>query len=81
MGNVGRGGGGGAGGGGRLQRHKNTLILSNTHTNTHTRTYACTHARTHARTHTTNTCITGTLRRGEQYAEEKRWVFSFDLRE
>ena len=42
----------------------------------------------HACTHTTTTCITGDgsveweeKKMTDQYAEEKRWVFSFDLRE
>ena len=43
---------------------------------------------THSHTHTPNPCITrggllewGEKKKSNQYAEEKRWVFSFDLRE
>ena len=74
----------------RLQRHKDTLISSHTHTHTHTHTHArATHTRARARhthtythTHTTNTCITddGLVKTTDQYAEEKRWVFSSDLK-
>ena len=54
-----------------------------THTVTHTRTH------THICTHTKNTWKTGdrlvermtTEKMTNQHAEEKRWVFSFDLRE
>ena len=65
---------------GCIQRYKDTLILS--HTRTHMHTHMC--------TYTTNTCISdywwwvGRMRRKkttDQYAEEKRWVFSFDLRD
>ena len=57
-------------------------------TNTHTHTHACTQARRHAGTHTTNTCLTGDWLAEKtkketisQYAEEKRWVFSFNIKE
>ena len=63
--------------------HAHTHIHIQWHTprtNTHTHTHTYTH------THTTNTCITcdGLVEREEknktnQYEEEKRWVFSFDV--
>ena len=36
----------------RLQRHKDTLILSRAHARAHTRTHAHTHTHTHTRAHT-----------------------------
>ena len=61
-----------------LQRHMDTLTSSQTHTQTH----ACTDPDTHV-THTlqmSNTCI-NSPKATDQYAEEKRWVCSFDLKE
>ena len=45
------------------------------------RIYSFHHSHTH--THITNTCITGDglVKTTDQYAEEKRWVLSFDLKE
>ena len=47
-----------------------------------------THTHTHTHTHTTNTCITSHRlvewegkKMTDQYAEEKRWFFSFDWKE
>ena len=63
------------------------------HARTHTCTHTHTHTRTHARiqSHTHTHTITGDLlvewekKKGwvgaDQYAEEKRWVFSFDLKD
>ena len=75
----------------RTHTHAHTRTLTRTHARTHTRTHARTHARTHTHTHThyKNAIITGDgligrMRRKKttnQYAEEKRWVLSFDLKE
>ena len=59
------------------------------HTHTHTHTHAHTHTRTHTHTHTpqkhkhSNHGFDGNRRKKarNQSAEEKRWVFSFDLKE
>ena len=55
--------------------HMHTHQDTPAHTNTHLRTHIHTH------THTTNTCITGDGLVKWRYAEEKRWLFSFDLKE
>ena len=61
----------------------------NTHMYTHTHTYTCTHTHTHTHAHThTHTHQTHALlvmgwykekKKTDQYAEEMKWVFSFDL--
>ena len=60
----------------RLQKHMDTLILSHPHTGGHMHTPRHTH--THNR-HMHYWRWIGKMT--DQYAEEKRWVFSFDLRE
>ena len=72
-------------------RDTRLLISSHTHACTHARvrthTYNTHATHTHMHTHTTDTCITcvGLVEQEEtttnQYEEEKRWVFSFDLKE
>ena len=74
--------------------HTHTHTHSHTHTHLHTHTHTYTHT-THAHTHTHTLSLSLSLqihallvmgwynekKMTDQYSEEKRWVFSFDLRE
>ena len=73
----------------RAHTHPHTHTPTHTHSRTHARTHARTRTHAHARTHTTDKHMhywrwVGRMRRKEttaQYAEEKRWVFSFGFKE
>ena len=76
----------------RIRSFHHTHTHTHTYTRTHARTHAPplpTHTRTHpaspTRTHTTLLVMgygtSGRKKTTDQYAEEKRWVFSFDLKE